>query len=451
MPLNETIVALATPHGESALAIIRLSGPQTLPLTKSIFSRDDSHPRHAYLGNYNDLQGNELDSVIYTYFADDASYTREALLEISCHGNPFIVQKIIEDLIQRGCRLAEPGEFTRLAFLNGRIDLSQAEAVIDLIRARSDRALEAAKKQLSGSVRNKVRALTDSLLQIISHFEAYIDFPEEDLPPEDLEGPVRELTALRKELERLITTSHYSTILHEGIKTVIVGLPNVGKSSLLNALIGEERAIVSDEPGTTRDYIEERMLLDSYFLRVIDTAGLHESDAALEILSMGKTLEQLANADLKLLVIDSTAPSPLFPEDLFRQLDNGHTLVLENKVDLPDSQHHKKFMPACSHCRISALTGEGIPEAEKVMIQILEKDIEVPTADAVIVSARHAHALGEAKNFLYTAIGKIRRIYPTELIVSDLRATGDALSAITGKIDNEAILDKLFNSFCIGK
>ena len=451
MPLKETIVALSTPHGESALALIRLSGPQSHELTEIIFKPEDTLPRHAYLGSYRDLKGDELDTVVYTYYAKDASYTGEELLEISCHGNPFIVQKIIEDLIQRGCRVAEPGEFTRLAFLNGRMDLSQAEAVMDLIRARSDKALEAAKKQLSGSVRNKVNALTEGLLQVISHFEAYIDFPEEDLPPEDLKGPVRELTALKVDMERLITTSQYSDVLHEGIKTVIVGLPNVGKSSLLNALTGEERAIVSDEPGTTRDYIEERIMLDSYFLRVIDTAGLRESDSTLENLSMEKTREQLASADLKLLVIDSTAPFPLFPDDILRQLDNGRTLVLENKMDLPDSKIHEEYLPASSHCRISALTGEGITDVEKAMVKILTCDIEVPTPDTIIVSARHANALGEAKNHLYTAIEKIRHLDPIELIVSDLRESVDALSGITGKIDNEAILDKLFNSFCIGK
>ena len=451
MPSKETIVALATPHGESAIALIRLSGPQSQELTGKIFNQEDTLPRHAYLGPYRDINGDELDTVVYTYYAEDASYTGEEILEISCHGNPFIVQKIIEDLIQRGCRVAEPGEFTRLAFLNGRMDLSQAEAVMDLIRARSDKALEAAKKQLSGSVRNKVNALCEGQVQVIAHFEAYIDFPEEDLPPEDLEGPVRDLTALKEDMERLITTSQYSTLLREGIKTVIVGLPNVGKSSLLNALTGEERAIVSDEPGTTRDYIEERITLDSYFLRVIDTAGLRESDSTLENLSIEKTREQLASADLKLLVIDSTAPSPLFPEDILRQLDNGRTLVLENKLDLPDSKEHKEYLPASSHCRISALTGEGITEAEKVMVKILTTDIEVPTPDATIVSARHANALDEAKNHLYAAVEKIRRLNPTELIVSDLRESVDALSAITGKVDNEAILDMLFNSFCIGK
>lgn len=451
MPLKETIVALATPHGESALALIRLSGPQSHELTEIIFKPEDTLPRHAYLGSYRDLKEDELDTVVYTYYAKDASYTGEELLEISCHGNPFIVQKIIEDLIQRGCRIAEPGEFTRLAFLNGRMDLSQAEAVMDLIRARSDKAHEAAKKQLSGSVRNKVNALTEGLLQVISHFEAYIDFPEEDLPPEDFKGPVRELTALKVDMERLITTSQYSAVLHEGIKTVIVGLPNVGKSSLLNALTGEERAIVSDEPGTTRDYIEERIMLDSYFLRVIDTAGLRESDSTLENLSMEKTREQLASADLKLLVIDSTAPSPLFTHDILRQLDNGRTLVLENKMDLPDSKVHEEYLTASSHCRISALTGEGITDVEKAMVKILTCDIEVPTPDTIIVSARHANALGKAKNHLYTAIEKIRRSAPIELIVSDLRESIDALSGITGKIDNEAILDKLFNSFCIGK
>lgn len=451
MPLKDTILALATPHGESAIALIRISGFQTKEITETIFKRTQTVPRHAYLGVYRNLKGKEIDKVVYTFYAKNASYTGDELLEISCHGNPLIAQKIIEDLIKRGCRVAEPGEFTRVAFINRRIDLSQAEAVMDLIRARSDKALETAKKQLNGSVRNKVNALSDSLLQVIAYFEAYIDFPEEDLPPEDFESPLRKLITLKEDMEGLITTSQYSTLLREGVKTVIIGLPNVGKSSLLNALIGEERVIVSDKPGTTRDYIEERIILDSYFLRVIDTAGLRKTESTLENLSMDKTREQLASADLKLLVLDSTNPAPIFPQDINRQLENGQTLVIENKIDLPDSQLHEGYLPTSSHCRISALTGKGIAEVKKAMVKILASDIALPTPDAIIVNARHANAFEKAKSYIYEAIVKIQNKSYNELISNELKNSVDALSTITGEIDNDAMLDKLFNSFCIGK
>ncbi len=451
MALNDTIVALSTPAGESALALIRLSGPLCGTLVTAVFNHPTPLSRQACLAEYRDLEERSLDTVIYVFYEEGASFTGDATLEISCHGNPLIIQKITEDLIQRECRMAEPGEFTRTAFLNGRMDLSQAEAVIDLIRARSDKALEVAKNQLDGSVRNKIISLTDSLLQVIAHFEAYIDFPEEDLPPEDEEGPLRELNLLRNEMERMIATGQYSTLLHDGVKTVIVGQPNVGKSSLLNALIGRERAIVSVEPGTTRDYIEERVIIDSHFLRVIDTAGFHESSSAVEHLGMKKTREQLESADFKLLVIDSTVPSPQLPDDVLPQIVNGATLVIENKIDLPDSQRHTDFIPDLPHCRVSALTGEGIKEAETVIIQLLKKDVEAPTEDTVIVSVRHAHALREAKTHLHAALQKIEKGDAPELIVSDLRSSMGELSEITGKIDNEAMLDKLFQSFCIGK
>ena len=286
MASEDTIVAPATPEGESAIAVLRVGGPLCGSLVCEIFDGTVPVARRACLGKYRNASGRILDQVVYTFFEEDGSYTGDPVLEISCHGSPFITGKILEDLLSRGCRTAEPGEFTRLAFLNGKMDLSQAEAVVDLIRARSDDALEIANKQLDGAVRSTINLLMDNLLDIISHFEAYIDFPEEDLPKEDSKGPVHDLRQLSAELNRLIANSRYNELAREGTRAVIVGLPNVGKSSLMNALVGEQRVLVSEEPGTTRDFVERRIVLGSHLVILVDTAGLRVNGGTVERLGM---------------------------------------------------------------------------------------------------------------------------------------------------------------------
>ena len=373
------------------------------------------------------------------------------MLEICCHGSPLIAQQIIEDLLNRNCRMAEPGEFTRTAFLNGKMDLSQAEAVMDLIQARSEKALDAARKQLEGSVGKRVNQLVNSLLEVIASIEAYIDFPEEDLPDQDADGPAMELARLQEEIDHLMSTSRYSNLLHNGVKTVIVGPPNTGKSSLLNALTGHERVIVTDQPGTTRDYVEENTFLGSYFVRLIDTAGLREAGNDIEKLGIAKTREQILSADFHLFVIDTSIKSPTLSDDICNQFTPDKTIVVENKIDLDESRNHSTFMPEMLHCRLSALTGHGIKDFIQTFVTNLEKDIFIPTEDNVIVSARHADALLNAKSCVKAALDKIRQHVPVELVASDLRGALDALGQITGKIDNERMLDNLFSRFCIGK
>lgn len=451
MPFGESIVALSTPAGESAIAVVRVSGNICHQLVTKIFGQDPLIPRKAKLADYVDRSGKVVDQVVYIFFAEKASYTGEEMLEVNCHGNPLIIQNIIEDLLARGCRIAEPGEFTRTAFLNGRMDLSQAEAVLDIIHARSEKALEVARKQLDGSVGKKVNQLIDKLLEIIASLEAYIDFPEEDLPPEDETGPLEAMVFLIDEMDRLISTSHYSTLLHEGVKTVIVGAPNAGKSSLLNALTGEDRVIVSREPGTTRDFIEEPVMLGSYVVRFVDTAGLQEPGSDIERMGIDKTIEQLDRADFVLLVLDGTAPYPTQLFELKNKFFSGRTIVIENKIDLPNQQDHRNSFPEIPHCRISALTGDGIDGLKSDLEKALEADLDVPTEDRIVVSARHADALKEAKVCLLGALEKLRSGEAIELVASDLRSSLDSMGRITGKIDNERMLDKLFSEFCIGK
>ncbi|MGC9451591.1 MAG: tRNA uridine-5-carboxymethylaminomethyl(34) synthesis GTPase MnmE [Oceanipulchritudo sp.] len=450
MSPSDTIVAPATASGEAALAVVRVSGPLVPQLVGGIFGRPPP-PRRATLGAYTTRAGRILDTVVYVLYPDQRSYTGETVLELSPHGNPWLVRKILDDLLERGCRLAGPGEFTRRAFLNGKLDLSQAEAVVQLIRARSDRALEAARRQLAGSVGEAVNQLVDRLLRITANLEAYIDFPEEDLPPEDHEGPAADLKSLSAEMEHLIATRKYSSLLHDGVKCVILGEPNVGKSSLLNALTGEDRVIVSAEPGTTRDYVEERIHVGPYLLRVIDTAGLHEAASALEQQGIHRSLQQIESADLLLVVLDSTRPPPALPDAVVHALHARNTVVVENKTDLAVREDLPAFAPECPHVRISAAAHAGLEDLRGAIRRVLEEGLVVPDENAVIVCARHAGSLQSARDCLAGALDKLRNAEAPELVASDLHAAIDAMGEITGKIDNEAVLDRLFGAFCIGK
>lgn len=412
------------------------------------------HPlefRRATFGQYFALDGELLDEVVVTSFRENKSFTGEAMLELSCHGNPLISNKIIEDLVRRGCRIAEPGEFSRTAFLNGRIDLSQAEAISDLIQARSDLALRFAQKQLSGSVGKIVAAFTDRLLRIVAQLEAYIDFPEEDLPAEDQSGPVADLRALIRDLEDNIQNSRYKPFLDEGIRTVIIGPPNAGKSSLINALTGEDRAIVSEEPGTTRDYIKERIALEEFGIQILDTAGLHEPDSKIEELGIRKTMELVEQADFFLVVLDAAAPLPAFPADLVNHLLPENSLVLANKSDLDGAHPLTDFLPQVPHVQLSLKTKEGYPEFMQTWLAHLRKHQFSPPSDVVVWNARHAQALAMARDRLGDAFGRLKTGKESILVVSDLRDALTAFGEVIGKVDNESMLDILFKEFCIGK
>ena len=452
MPATDTIVALSTPAGESAIAVIRLSGPACPELSGQILGRAQPlRPRFAHFGNYTDANGAIIDDCVFTYFEQGKSFTGEAMLEIAPHGNPLIVQKIMADLFARGCRPAEPGEFTRTAFLNGKMDLSQAEAVSDLIRARSDRSIEVAQRQLHGSVGRKMSELTERLLSVMAHLEAYIDFPEEDLPSEDQAGPAFELQKLIVEVSDLIDTQRYTALLHEGIKTLIIGEPNVGKSSLINALTGSDRSIVSDIPGTTRDYISAFLMVGPWRIEILDTAGLHEAGDAIEQIGINHTIEQAETADFFLLVLDAASPSPTLPESLLSRMTVKNTIVLENKIDLPNATAHADFMPEFKHVRISLREHDGVQAFRQLWADSIESDVQQPSADGVVVNARHASALSEARDALEMAARKMRDDDLSELIASDLRDAVESIGKVVGKVDNERMLDSLFKQFCIGK
>jgi tRNA modification GTPase len=452
MPNGETIAALSTPPGESAIALIRLSGPDCAALGQAISGRKSPPlPRQAQFSKYLSINHKLLDEVVLTYFGEGRSFTGEDVLEIACHGNPLIIQNIMEDLFARGCRAAEPGEFTRTAFLNGKMDLSQAEAVADLIHARSERSIEAAQRQLHGSVGRKMSELTEKLLGVMAHLEAYIDFPEEDLPGEDQSGPAADLRALTREIKDLIETQHYNALLHDGVKALIVGEPNVGKSSLINAMVGSERSIVSEMPGTTRDYVSAFIMLGAWRIEILDTAGLHEAGDKIEQIGINHTIEQSETADSFLLVLDSATPSPTLPPSLMERMRPENTLVVENKSDLAHSREMADFLPEYRHVRLSLRDDDGIEALRRAWLELIEANLHFPQMGGVIVNARHAAALTEAVGCLSLASEKLRDGELSELVAADLRDAVDSIGKVVGKVDNERMLDSLFKQFCIGK
>ena len=447
---QDTIAALSTPVGTSAIAVVRISGFTTKEIAASLLGQIPS-PRLACHFDYRDRAGRVVDDVLGTFFAGPNSFTGEDTLEISCHGNPFIAQKVLEDLLERGCRPAEAGEFTRRAFLNGRIDLSQAEAVMDLIHARSERALAAANQQLRGSLGRHLAQLTDELLNALARIEAYIDFPDEDLPAEDRKIVIAAVDRLLEGTGRLMATQKYGELLRDGIKTVIVGEPNAGKSSLLNRLVGRERALVSPEPGTTRDFIEERVVIGPHCIRIIDTAGLNPSPTPLEKLGMDKTRERAAEADLFLLVLDASRPCPRFPAEVEALLSQSQPLTVLNKIDLVERPDALGPWNASDVVRVSTLTGSGIDELCQAIVRRADAFAGNQGEEVIAINARHADALRRARVCLGGAREKIVQDGAIELIASDLRGALDAYGDIGGKIDNEQMLDRLFATFCIGK
>lgn len=452
MPVStDTIAALATPTGTSAIAVIRVSGSDTIHLLQNLWGGGTPPPRRVRRADYHNLDHELLDDVLYVYFQGPHSYTGEDSLEVSCHGNPFIAQRILEDLFKRGCRPAEPGEFTQRAFLSGRMDLSQAEAVMDLIQARSDRALNAANQQLRGALGRRMTGLIDSLLMVLARVEAYIDFPDEDLPAEDRRIVATELRNLQQGTDDLLATQRYGDLLRDGIKTVIVGKPNVGKSSLLNRLVGKERALVSAEPGTTRDFIEERVIVGPHCLRFIDTAGLNPSPAPLERLGIEKTYERAAEADLFLVVFEPDERLASLPAELRSRINERNSIIAMNKSDLRNDVSAAKDDREIATFDVSAKTGAGM----EAMLDALVARADALSTDAagemVTINARHAHALSTAKAALESALANLAATGPVELLASDLRAALNAFGEIAGRVDNERMLDALFATFCIGK
>jgi tRNA modification GTPase len=452
MPELDTIVAAATPSGRSALTVVRIDGPLVPELCQKIFRRKNLLAvKVATPTIWYDVDQQPLDQVVAVRWLQGASFTGSDSLEITCHGNPLIVRKILNDALARGVRLAAPGEFTRRAFLAGKIDLTQAEAIADLIHASSSRALASAQRLLAGELGRHVARWSDQLLQILAELEAHIDFPEEDLPPEDASGPLARLNKITSELSGYARTARYDQALREGLRLAVVGAPNAGKSSLLNALTGQDRALVSAEAGTTRDYLEAPVAQLPLNVTAVDTAGLRASTSSIELAGMKRSLEQAQAAHFLLLVVDYSIAPPVLPEELLALLTTERTLLIANKSDLPAHPAQKDFLPQLTRLHTCLLDGRDAEKLRTAVGDVLVARDLAPGAEDLVVGVRHAEAMLQAAKSLEAAAKHLAAPIQTELAAAQCREGLDYLGEIIGRIDNERMLDKLFASFCIGK
>ncbi len=441
----DTVAAISTPAGEGAIALVRISGPGAIRLADKIFKGKEnpsafaSHVQH--FGQMVDWAGRVIDQVLMAVHRAPGSYTGEDLVEISCHGGTLIAAKVLEACLRAGARGARPGEFTERAFLNGKMDLTQAEAVIDLIRARTDLALRSAAEQLEGRLGHKVKIVRDALIALLAQLEASIDFPEEGIDsgsPSQLQEKLRSISGA---ISDLLDTADQGRILRDGVRVVIYGPTNAGKSSLLNRLVGHERVIVSEIHGTTRDTIEEAINLRGIPVRLVDTAGLRGSSDRIEVEGVNRTEKSLLSADVRLHMADRTAAKP----DDFDSRSSGAEIVILNKSDLPE---HGDWKNLCG-LRISCLTGEGLPQLEEELFNRITHGNLRPD-NALAINARHRECLRRALESCRTA-GEAMGRMPPEYVAVDLNAALRAVGEVIGEIDVEDVLDSIFGQFCIGK
>jgi tRNA modification GTPase len=453
--MNNTIAAISTPLGEGGIAIIRLSGPKACLIADQIFvsrrgipSEFPTHTIHLGTIRHN---GDLVDQVMLSVMRAPRTYTAEDIIEINCHGGLLTAKKILSLCLQHGAQLAEPGEFTMRAFLNGRIDLTQAEAVMDLVRAKTDRAQRAAAHALEGHLAAKINQLRDRLLTTLAHIEAHIDFPDEDIHPDTMQKLLADTESTLKSLRHLLATAHEGKILRDGITVAIIGRPNVGKSSLMNALLGQDRSIVTPIPGTTRDTIEEIANVRGIPVRLTDTAGIRKARGTIENFSVQRSRKYLAHSALLLHVMDASRTFTAADRELADQCESKPTVTVLNKIDLT----RRLLLPAsfpCVHCvETSAITGAGV-ELLKDKIELLAWSGTVTRSELdVAINERHADAIRRAIKSLAAAVDEMSGNAPLELVSQQLRIGLDAIGEIVGKTVTEDILHKIFSTFCIGK
>ena len=446
------IVAVATAPGTGAIALLRLSGAGSATVVDRVFRgrcpSAQAPARRVIRGRIVDEDDRVLDDVLLTRFQPPASYTGEEVVEIACHGGGLVTASILRLLLQAGARMAEPGEFTLRAFMNGKLDLTQAEAVMDLISAKTPLALRAAGEQLEGRLGAEITRLRGVILQAVAHLEAWIDFPEEGLGEEVVAGLLETIEEAQRQVQRLLSTAEEGRILREGIRLAICGAPNAGKSSLLNALLGMDRAIVSEQPGTTRDTIEEVVNVRGFPFRMIDTAGLREGADALERAGIARTHRALDAAEIILEVVDATTGERV---DLGAEAEGKPRVVVFNKCDVPSAQ-----MPGeGAAVAISCHTGQGM----EVLLDCLLAAVRSPEGllpgegrdSAAAINARHQSCLWRAADALVRASDALCAGVEPELTAIDLRVALEAIGEVTGQADAEEILGEIFTRFCIGK
>ncbi|NCO68250.1 MAG: tRNA uridine-5-carboxymethylaminomethyl(34) synthesis GTPase MnmE [Nitrospirae bacterium CG_4_10_14_0_8_um_filter_41_23] len=463
MFIDDTIAAISTPLGEGGIGIVRLSGKDSIKIAEKIFispknkSLNNSKSHRIIYGYIKDPKTDkEIDEVLITIMRSPYSYTREDVVEINCHGGMTALRKTLELILKQGARLAEPGEFTKRAFINGRIDLSQAEAVLDLIRSKTDESRRIAIEQLQGGLSEKITALRDRLTEVCAHVEAYIDFPEDEIETASIKAVLESMKDIGREFHALLKTYDEARFFREGLSTAIVGSPNVGKSSLLNALLKKDRAIVTEYPGTTRDVIEEYLNINGLPLRIMDTAGIRDVQDIAEKEGVKRSLLSIENADIVIAMFDC---SELLKEEDFeviQKVKDRNTIFVLNKSDLQSAIDRNSISslvprPSPSILNISATRGDGLEELKDIIFESCLKNWKEEREGVVITNLRHKTAIEKAKTSLERAISALLENQPLEILALELRDSLDRLGEIVGAITTEDILNKIFTDFCIGK
>ena len=459
MFIDDTIAAIATAPGEGGIGIIRISGDKSLQVAQSIFKSKsgkmikDYNTRTLIYGKIVDGE-KVIDEALVAYMKGPNSYTAEDVIEINCHGGFISVKKILELILSKGVRLADAGEFTKRAFLNGRIDLSQAEAIIDVIKSKTDMAHEVAENQLEGSLAKKIKDLIMNVTEVLAHLEVSIDFAEEDVEEITYQTLEEKAIELRNEIKKLYDTAESGKILRDGLKTVIVGKPNVGKSSLLNSILGENRAIVTDIAGTTRDVIEEFVNIKGIPLKIVDTAGIRETEDIVEKIGVEKSRESFSTADLVIMVLDASRKLSEEDMEILENLKNKKTIVLLNKMDLEpkiELEKVKEFVNSEDIIEISALKHQGIEQLQDKIESMVYHGSVKNSSNLMITNSRHKDALFKAYESINDAINAIDQRMPYDFIEVDFKNIWDYLGYINGDTVREDLLDTIFANFCIGK
>jgi tRNA modification GTPase len=458
----DTIAAISTPMGEGAIAIVRLSGDEAVQIADRVFQspsgkkliEETSHTIH-YGHLVDPVSGETVEEVMVSLMKAPKTFTREDVVEVNCHGGIVAVNRVLTLILNEGARLAEPGEFTKRAFLNGRIDLSQSEAVMDLIRAKTDRAMNVALGQMEGKLSKLIGELRNALVETLAQVEVTIDYPEyDDVEEMTIPHMLEKCTWVKEEINKLLRTSSQGKILREGLSTVIIGRPNVGKSSLLNSLVQENKAIVTDIAGTTRDIIEEYVNVRGVPLRLVDTAGIRETEDIVERIGVERSRQVLKEADLILLVINSAEELSVEDERLFEAVSGMDTIVVINKTDLPQKVDLKRVENLLVEGKIvttSLLKDEGIDELEEAIATLFfEGNLE--SEDLTYVSnARHISLLHKAHKTIEDALGAAEAGVPVDMIQIDVTRTWEILGEIVGDTVQEGLINELFSRFCLGK
>jgi tRNA modification GTPase len=445
LQLADTIVAISTPPGRAGLGIVRLSGAQARSIAAQFLSPAEWRPWQAHLAQLLDSQGHGIDQVVVTFFAAPRSYTADDLVEIACHGSPVVLRHAVQRALEGGARLAEPGEFTLRAFLNGRIDLPQAEAVRDLIDATTLYQARVAAQQVDGSVSRRLAPLKEPLVELIALLEAGIDFAEDDVSVAPAAEILRRLEPILEGTRQLAASFQYGGLVRQGLTLAIVGRPNVGKSSLFNRLLEQDRAIVTEIPGTTRDLVSETASIGGIPVKLCDTAGIRQTAERVESLGIERSYQAMADADLTLVVVDLAQPFTAEDEGLIARAGT-RALVVGNKRDLVGAS-----LQAPSLLTVSALTGEGISELRDAILEAVAPKGVFEQETGFITSLRHEQLLRESAAYLEKACDAVRSSIPHEMLLLDLYAALRPIDAITGATTADDILNRIFSTFCIGK